>query len=70
MMSDDSKSLQDQGSLTGQVFVSLVEAHFDDLPIPQEPTAMVCWLDNGRQRVPAGTFQLGSKIKLRKEFEL
>lgn len=96
MTGDEFRAMQDQESLTGQVFVSckivyflfddisrinftklfsaqfflVVSTYFTDLPITQEPTTMVCLLDNGRQRVLAGKFKLGSKIILKKEFEL
>jgi len=55
---------------SGQVFVKLVEANLNNLPLPAKTTEVVCQLDNGAANVEAGRFTLGRKIAMNKEFEL
>lgn len=65
-----SSSSSGSSKRTGQVFVKLLEATLDNLPLPAKTTEVICQLDNGAANVEAGRFTLGRKIAMNKEFEL
>ncbi|KAK4058064.1 Bud site selection protein bud4 [Microbotryomycetes sp. JL221] len=56
--------------LSGQLFVILREAMFENLPMPQAKTSLRITLDNGKQKVEAGSRLLEKTVVIRSEFEL
>ena len=46
------------------------EAVFENLPLPQEKTSLKITLDNGKQKVEAGSRLLEKTVLIRSEFEL
>ncbi|KAK4054874.1 Bud site selection protein bud4 [Microbotryomycetes sp. JL201] len=57
-------------NLSGQLFVILREAVFENMPMPQAKTSLRITLDNGKQKVEAGSRLLEKTVVIRSEFEL
>ncbi|GAA5890267.1 hypothetical protein JCM8208_002757 [Rhodotorula glutinis] len=69
-MSVNSQAVRKNREFAGQLFVLIREASFEGMPQPRFKTMVTATLDNGRQRVDVAVRELGSKVSLRKEFEL
>ncbi|KAM0793211.1 hypothetical protein ACM66B_000680 [Microbotryomycetes sp. NB124-2] len=59
-----------KAGLSGQLFVILREAVFENMPMPQAKTSLRITLDNGKQKVEAGSRLLEKTVIIRSEFEL
>ncbi|TFK23955.1 hypothetical protein FA15DRAFT_620133 [Coprinopsis marcescibilis] len=61
---------QDKGKAYGKVFVKVVEVKNMHLPLPRDPTAITCTLNNGIHFVSTPECQLGQESRIEQEFEL
>ncbi|GJE91505.1 hypothetical protein PsYK624_076550 [Phanerochaete sordida] len=67
------KQLQAQqatGKAYAKVFVKVVGIRGVSVPVPQQPTAVSCTLNNGIHFVTTPEFQLGTECRMNQEFEL
>ncbi|KAJ3514121.1 hypothetical protein NLJ89_g2563 [Agrocybe chaxingu] len=61
---------QDKGKAYGKVFVRVKSITGLRLPLPREPTAMTCTLNNGIHFVTTPECQLSQECRIEQEFEL
>ncbi|CAA7261728.1 unnamed protein product [Cyclocybe aegerita] len=61
---------QDKGKAYGKVFVRVKSITGLHLPLPREPTAMTCTLNNGIHFVTTPECQLSQECRIEQEFEL
>ncbi|KAF8904433.1 hypothetical protein CPB84DRAFT_1745841 [Gymnopilus junonius] len=61
---------QDKGKAYGKVFVKVLGVRGMHLPLPQEPTAFTCTLNNGIHFVTTPECQLSKDCRVDQEFEL
>ncbi|PPQ98778.1 hypothetical protein CVT24_003336 [Panaeolus cyanescens] len=61
---------QDKGKAYGKVFVKVVGIRGMNLPLPDQPTAVTCTLNNGIHFVTTPECQLSDNCRIEQEFEL
>ncbi|TFK44352.1 hypothetical protein BDQ12DRAFT_672830 [Crucibulum laeve] len=64
------RAQQNPGKAYGKVFVKVLGVKGMHLPLPQQPTAITCTLNNGIHFVTTPECQLGQDCRIEQEFEL